>query len=236
MPAQTCSAYSPDVTLPGVGIPFTFARSYNSLDASQAVMGPGWTHTYNVFLTFAGNDVTIHAESGQQLKFTFTGGTYVGEPGIRDSLVHNGDTTYTLTRRDKVKYQFSSTGQLTSEKNLNNQGLTFSYTGSQLTQITDSVGRQISLGYTGGLLTSLSLPDGRSVGYSYTAGKLTGVTDIRGNPITYGYEGSNRLNQVTDQDSRVVAQVLYGADGRVSQFTDGRLNWGRTPAERGHRG
>src|SRR5262249_40859038 len=56
-----------DALLPGVGIPFTFVRSYNSLDTSQSVMGPGWTFSYNVFLTFpGGGDVVVHTEDGQQ--------------------------------------------------------------------------------------------------------------------------------------------------------------------------
>jgi RHS repeat-associated protein len=211
-----------DATLPGIGIPFQFTRSYNSLDTTQGPMGPGWTFSYNLFLSISGNDATLHTEDGQQVHFANQGGTYLPDRGVRDSLVANGDGTYTLTRLDQTKYQFNSSGKVTSTKNLNNQGPTFSYSGGNLTQITDSVGRVITLGYTSGLLTSLSLPDGRTVGYSYTSGRLTGVTDIRGNPITYAYDGSGRLNKITDQNGRAAEQVTYGSDGRVSQLTDGR--------------
>jgi RHS repeat-associated protein len=214
-----------DASLPGIGIPFSFTRAYNSLDTSQSVMGPGWTFSYNVFLTVDGsNNATLHAEDGQQVLFTYSGGTYTPDPGVRDTLVKNADDTYTLMRHDGVKYAFDVSGRITSEKDLNNQGLTFSYAGSQLTQITDSVGRSISLSYTGGLLTRLLLPDGRSVAYSYQGGLLWTVTDLRGNSINYRYDASSRLNTIIDQDNRTVAQVLYGADGRVSQFTDGRQN------------
>jgi YD repeat-containing protein len=219
-----------DASLPGIAVPFTFTRSYNSLNTTSGPMGLGWTFSYDVHLSTAWNgDVTLHAEDGQLVHFSDVSGTYVGDQGVRDLLVKNGGGTYTLTRHDRITYQFDSAGRVTSIENLDGEGLTFSYTSGALTGITDSSGRSITLGYTSGLLTSLSFPGGsgtRSVAYHYTGGLLTSVTDVRGNTITYGYDGSNRLNSIADQDwvsgQTHRTNLVYGSNGRVASLKDGR--------------
>ncbi|MCA1832813.1 MAG: DUF6531 domain-containing protein, partial [Actinobacteria bacterium] len=217
-----------DAALPGIGIPFTFSRSYNAQDtwapAGQSPMGPGWTFSYNVGLdlTGLGGDVTVRTEDGQQEHFANLGSAYAPDPGVHDTLVKNPDGTYTLTRRDQIKYVFNSSGQLTSVKDPNNQGLTLDQSSGRLGSVTDSVGRQITITYNGnGLISTLSLPDGRSVGYAYTNGRLTAVTDIRGDTIGYGYDAAGRLNGITDQNGHTTT-VVFGSDARVSTLTDAR--------------
>ena len=40
-----------DLAVPGKGLNFVFARSYNSQDSYSGPMGAGWTHSYNIYLT-----------------------------------------------------------------------------------------------------------------------------------------------------------------------------------------
>jgi RHS repeat-associated protein len=215
---------STDLQLAGIGLPFAFARSYNSADATVGPLGRGWTFDYNAFLDIAGSgDVTLHTGDGQQLGFTLqTDGSYLGDPGVRDALVQNTGGTYTLTRRDQATFDFDSSGELTSMSDRNGQGLTFAYTSGNLTSITDSAGRTITLTYTSGLLTNVALPDLRDVSYAYTGGLLTTFTDVRGNTVTYTYDTGSRLATITDQLNHTVVSNVYGTDGRVTQQTDGR--------------
>jgi len=212
-----------DATLPGIGVPFAFTRTYNSPDATSGPLGPGWTHALNASLTvLSSSNVQVRTEDGQQELFLLMpDATYAPAPGVRDALVKVG-STYTLTRHDQVVYAFDSTGRETSIKDRNNKGLTLAYSGGVLTSITDSVGRVITLTYTSGLLTGLSLPDGRSVSYGYTSGRLTSVTDMRNGVTSYTYDSGGRLATIVDQNNHTVVQNVYDtSSGRVIQQTDG---------------
>ncbi|MFI7065088.1 hypothetical protein ACIBL3_29130 [Kribbella sp. NPDC050124] len=79
-------------------------------------------------------------------------------------------------------------------------GLTFGYTGTLLTSVTDAAGRVVTLAYDSGssLLTSLTLLGGRSVSFAYTAGRLTAVTDTGGGVSSDGYDTGGWLTTVTD--------------------------------------
>lgn len=213
-----------DLRLPGIGVPFAFTRSYNSLDATSGPLGPGWTHSYAAGLTIKPNgDVVFRAEDGQQIEYTRQGdGSFVGAAGTLSTLtqVTGG---YELLRRDQVRYRFDTSGLLTSIRDRNGQGLSFAYTGGKLSTITDSVGREITLVYNAeGLLSQVALPDGRSVGYGYTGGQLTSVTDARNGVTNYTYEAHGWLKTIVDQNIHTVVTNTYGNDGRVIEQLDAR--------------
>ncbi|MEW6059526.1 MAG: DUF6531 domain-containing protein [Actinomycetota bacterium] len=214
-----------DASLPGIGVPFEFVRSYNSLDATSGPLGPGWTHAYNMTLSSQSGVVTIRQGDGKQ--FTFTrqnNGSYYGGPGVRSTLqaVEGG---YVLTSHSQIAYRFNTQGRLVSVKDRNGQGLTLSYdVQGKLSTILDGAGRTVTFAYTDGLLSSMALAGGRSVSYAYTDGRLTSVVDIAGGTTTYTFDAQGRLDSVTDPNNDTVVQNVYGPDGRVIQQTDGRGN------------
>lgn len=215
-----------DASLPGIDVPFRFARSYTSADTSSGELGVGWTDSYASSLAVQANgDVVLRAADGQQVRYTLQpDGSFVGAPGALATLTKLSDH-YELLRRDQQVDRYALQGRLLSERGRNGQGVTLAYDPNGLLQtVTDSAQRVISFTHTGGLLTKLSLPDGRSVSYGYTSGQLTSVTDLRGGITRYGYDGSGRLNAITDQDNHPIAQITYGADGRVTQELDGLSN------------
>jgi len=239
-----------DASMPNIGTPFAFVRSYNSADTTPAQspspggtnedqpipISQGWTSSYNIYLRQADpqGDLVLHAGDGQQVVFPKqSDGTFLGGSGVRDALVKNGDGTYTVTRQDLVKYQFDANGNVISEKDRNGEGLTFSYTSGHVTSISGNGAWTVTPGYTNGQLTSLSLPLSRSVGYSYdTSGRLHVVTDLRSQTTTYDYTTTsdgggipNLLKTITDQRHNVVTTTVYGADGRVTQQQDARQQW-----------
>jgi RHS repeat-associated protein len=219
-----------DLRLPGIGVPFSWRRSYDSLNATVGRLGPGWTESYATSLLVQGNgDVLLHGDEGQQVAYTKQGdGSFLGAPGSRSvlSTVAGG---YQLVRKDQVVYLFDVSGRLLSMKDRNNQGVTLSYSGSELQTITDSVGRQISVTYENGLLDRVTLPDGRYVEYGYLNGRLSSVRDARGNTTQYTYDAGGRLKTVVDQNGHTVVDNTYGADGRVTQQTSphgtGAFTW-----------
>ena len=212
-----------DLALPGIGLPFAFARSFNSLDTSAGALGHGWTHSYSASLTVKANgDVTLHGEDGQRVEYTKQpDGSFVGAPGARSTLVEVTGG-YELTRHDQVRYAFASSGRLESMRERNGQGLTFAYAGGLLSTITDSVGRAISLSYNGSnRLTSVALPDERHVDYGYTGdGHLGSVTDVRGGTTVYTYESHGFLKTAVDPNQHTVFTNTYSNAGRVTQQLD----------------
>jgi RHS repeat-associated protein len=189
-----------DVTLPGAGVTLDVARSYNSADPSSGPFGTGWTHAYQTSLATAQNgDVTLRAGSGQQVVFhPQPGGGYAGDPGVRATLVHNADGTFTVTSRSQEVLTFDASGRLTAQQDRSGTGLAFAYSGGVLSTVTDAAGRVTTFAYSGGLVSSVTLADGRHADYGYTSGRLTSVTDLRGKTTTYAYDAGGRLASATD--------------------------------------
>ena len=49
-----------------------------------------------------------------ETSYTLSGGSYVAPAGVFDTLVHNGDGTWTLTQKMGTKYNFRADGTLGS--------------------------------------------------------------------------------------------------------------------------
>jgi RHS repeat-associated protein len=214
-----------DLTLAGVGVPFSFERSYNSGDPTGGPLGPGWTHSLNASLAVQPNgDVLARSGEGQQLLFSHNSdGSFTPSIGGRSSLaVVTGG--YELITHDQLHFRFNAQGQLTGERDRNGQGLSLTYNpDGTLAAVLDSVGRTVSFAYTSGLLSQVSLPDGRHVSYGYDNGRLATVTDARGGTTSYTYDGGGRLATILDQNNHTVIQNTY-AGGRVIEQRDARGN------------
>ena len=214
-----------DISMPEIGTPFEITCSYNSADSRSGAFGQGWTFNYGAQLLFQGNgDIVARAGDGQQLYFRAgANGTYLGDPGARATLTTSG-SGYALVTRDQTHYAFDSAGKLTSYKDRNNEGPSFTYDANgHLSSITDSSGRLITVTTdpTSGDITSITLPDNRHVDYHYTSGLLTSVTDMRGGTTAYTYDANNRLATAVDQNNRTAFTNTYDAtSGRVTQQVD----------------
>ncbi len=212
-----------DLSLPGSGVPFTFTRSYNSLDLGKADLGQGWAHTLSAVLSIRANgDVTLRGEDGQKIDYARQqDGSFVGAPGALSKLeaVTEG---YDLTRTDQVKYHFDAQGRLMSMVDRNGQGLTLAYGGDgKLETVTDAAERTITFAHdANGLLTSITVPSVGTVSYGYTNARLTSYTDLRGKIWTYAYDSHGFLASETDPLSHRQFQNTYGDDGRVTQQLD----------------
>jgi RHS repeat-associated protein len=212
-----------DVAVPGRGVSLSFTRYYNSGSLASRSLGLGWTHSYDSYLTFSGSDVTVFYPQGHAVKFTFSGGVYTPRAGIYDSLVKNGDNTYTLTNVGAVKFNFSPTGQLTSIVDRNNNTTTVAYDANgRLSAVTDPGGRSLTFttDSSTGRISQITDPLSRHVGFTYDAnGDLTQVTDVKSGTTTYAYS-AHRMTSLTDSNNHVAAQNVYDTASRVAEQTD----------------
>ena len=209
-----------DASLTGIGVPFSFVRSYTSANTYSGPLGPGWTDSMNVFLSGSTqSDVTLYSEDGQQTTFTGAGnGTYSSPPGTRSVLTDASGGGWLLVRQNQDHLVFNAAGQLTAETDRNGIGLSLSYnTSGQLASVTDYAGRTVTFSYnSSGLLAQMNFPPGRSVTYGYnTAGDLNSVTDAAGGVTKYTYNTAGLLTTVTDQNAHQVVANTYNSAGRV---------------------
>ena len=215
-----------DISIPGRGLPFGFTRTYNSANASSnGPLGYGWSIGYGATLSPPGGgaSVTVTLDSGSTVPFTQQGSTYVPAASREiATLVHNGDGSWTLTLQAQEHITFNTTGQETSESDLNGYATSLSYTGSLLTQIKDAATRTLTLSYTGGLLTKVNDDQtGRFVSYAYNDGNgnLTDVTDVNGGNWHYGYDGNHLLTTFRDARSNTTTNH-YNAQNQVDWQKD----------------
>lgn len=196
-----------DLALPSRGPAAAVTRTYNSLDTSSGPFGPGWSSSMAARLTVDGSgNATFVTDGGAQYVFLAgSGGAFTPPIGSTASL-HTISGGYEATSRDGLRYRFSTSGQLTSKLDRNGNTISYAYTGSDVTSMTDPVGRTVAFTYDAShRVTSITDPIGRSVGYAYDAnGRLATVTDLRGGTTHYTYDAGGRLATIVDQNGHTI--------------------------------
>jgi len=222
-----------DFSIPGHGVPLDFSRTYSSSQASvDGPLGFGWTDTYHMSLaTGASGDVTVSQEDGSAVTFAANGaGGFTAAPRVLATLTQNADGSFTFIRdRGQTQYNFSPTGQLTSEVDRNGYVTQLSYNASgQLTTVTDPAGRQLTFTYSGSHIATVTDPMGRIWSYSYDgSGNLTKATDPMGRAWSFSYDPTHQLLTMTDPRGGVTTNV-YNGSGQVTSQTDpvgGTTTW-----------
>ncbi|WP_164991882.1 DUF6531 domain-containing protein [Streptomyces sp. N1] len=213
-----------DGTVSAPGVPFTLRRTYASDNTSAGLLGKGWTSAYDARLIVTDAKVTYVADNGSRvvyIKDTVTGSYTASSLGVTANLTGSAADGFKLSTGKHGKLTFDGGGKLTSWKDQAGIGLSFAYTGGDLSSITDGAGNTIGITVdpTSHLLTNVDLPGNRSVAYGYTSGQLTSVKGTDGGTVTYGYE-AGRLASITDAAGRLVMQTSYDGSGRVTQQTD----------------
>src|SRR5439155_4311667 len=118
--------------------------------------GRGWRFNYQISLSVSGGIATITQENGSQATFTQSGSTWSSSAPRFIATLQNNGSTWTFVRFNRDTYTFNSSGQLTSETDLNGYTTTLTYSGGNLTTITDPATRTLSLGWTGSQITSVT--------------------------------------------------------------------------------
>jgi RHS repeat-associated protein len=210
-----------DAALHSLGVPFTFTRYYSSDNTASGPLGPGWSDSLSASLTPEGSTVLLTSENGQQATFTEQAdGSYTASAGVY-SCLEKTSTGWTLTRKDRSKLKFDTTGRLLSITDGNGMGLKLAYNASgQPESVKDSAGRSVTFTYNEGLLSSIILPLSRTIHYTYSSGRLASVTGAAGNVTTYTYNTSGMLETIKDADGHTVVQNTYNEGGQVTAQTN----------------
>ncbi len=209
-----------DLFIPGRGLPLTITRSYNSMDSNSGPFGSSWTFNYNINLaiTAGSGNVIVTREDGRTDTFNINpDGSYSPPLGVYDTLAKNPDGTYTLHKKDQVKYSFTSQGKLNSITDKNGNQINLVYSGNYLTNVTDASGRELNFAYDGaGRITAITDPIGRVWSYAYDdKGNLVQYTNPLGGQFNYTYNEKHWMTSITDPRGNHIMTNTYDADGRV---------------------
>ena len=106
---------------------------------------------------------------------------------IRDRI-KNADSTYSYETVHKAKLNFNSAGKIATYVHPSGAQASFTYSGNDLTQVQNSLGRTLTFTNTSGRITQVS--DGtRNVKYAYDAsGNLATFTDALAKNTTFQYD------------------------------------------------
>jgi RHS repeat-associated protein len=218
-----------DLKVPAPGPDVVIERWFNAQSAYLGPFGQGWTYAYDMRLSFVDdannllfNGVQVAYPDGHLANFAATAeGGYTPPPGALDTLAKDADG-YTLTLHDQTRYHFNADGRLVSITSEDGNTVTLTYTGTDLTGITDAAGRAITLTCVDGRISQIDVPGYGALKYTYTGDRLTGVTDTQGGSTSYQYDKQGYITSITSPDTRpFLHQQQYDENGRVTHQVGG---------------
>ena len=236
-----------DISIPTLGKPLSFERAYNGLTTLTSTLvyskplGYGWTHSYDVNLTFPTTDtIAFKARHGSQMEFLDTDGdgTFTPRPGVWATITQTGVLTtavYTITAGNQETFVFTDTGKIINHIDPQGNETSFSYTdGITLTRVTGPSGqRYLDFDYDNqGRVITVTDHTSRTIEYGYDSDdNLTVMTDTRGLTWTYIYTSPSPhtidphlLHEIIDPDGRIVEKTFFDSEGRAIRQEDGLGN------------
>jgi RHS repeat-associated protein len=203
-----------DLQVPVKGATLAFARTNKSLRARQSgPVGNGWRHNYQTALSFPdASTVTVVYPDACMCNFILVGSgataEFMAPIAVDDKLKKQPDGSYTLKEKSGTTFHYTSAGLLSGISDRYGNQTAISYSGSLVTDITDSSGRSIHLVYSGPYIVEAQARTNgvtqESVTYTYNAGgDLTSSTDANGHVTSYSYNAAHQL--VSVRQPRAVA-------------------------------
>jgi YD repeat-containing protein len=237
-----------DLALRTTAFGINVSRYYDSSRAVDGPMGVGWTTSLSpriYYATFAATPTTLEHKAyvimphGSLWEFTRTAsGSFTPPVGRRDTLVLNGDGTYTLSVQSSGPVlRFNATGGMTSMTDEFGNAILYTYDANgRIQRVADGAGSGRYADVTwnaAGRIESVTDSAGRTVRYGYdAAGKLMTVADAvtpsgeQSRYYTYeqGRFGAPQLARIEDRWHRLISRIVWDASGRVLSYTEGEYN------------
>lgn len=201
-----------DLRIPGIGMPFVFSRTYNSLNCgTDGPLGHGWTHSFQARLIDDGTRVFVFWPDGHADYYVREGSNMTEadparakNPGCYDTLYYsepNSDKIYTITRKDQTQYIFKI-----PESSFDPLSPKAPFDVAQFRTIIDKNGKSISLTYDlgSGNLTKITDTANRAVTFTYYdaseghLGHIKSINDPAGRTLTFVYDSIDNLIMATD--------------------------------------
>jgi RHS repeat-associated protein len=191
-----------------------------------AALGQAWLGEQMV-----NNTVIVQHGLNGQVFVKLPDGTYNPPPGNPARLTKEVDGSFVYELPDRTRLVFNPPGIADGANKLATYTLKsglqakYTYSGSDLIKVENSVGRELNLVMVGGKLTSVNDGNGRSVGYAPDgAGNLSTFTDAQQKVTTYAYDIPGRMTKVfyPSRPNDPFLTNVYDSLGRVKDQTNAR--------------
>lgn len=219
-----------DFSMPGIGLPLTIGRTYNSQFGGMTDAGQGWVMDSGADVAldvFTDGSLGYSAPGGYAVGFTKNAdGSFTTPPGIDATMAENSDGSYTLTdNASGLRQNFTSAGLLTSLVDRSGNTITFNSAWSGVLQsITDTQGRTTSISYDPNTnqISQITDPAGRTSSYTYDSftSELLTATDPAGKVTQFTYSSTYPypLTQITDPNGNSTT-FAYDTTGRLTSLS-----------------
>ncbi|MEI7850958.1 MAG: RHS repeat-associated core domain-containing protein [Kiritimatiellales bacterium] len=199
--------------VPCPGIPLELELIYQSVTTQpEGLLGKGWLHSYEWFLSSADNNATLYTGTGNKYVFKKDGGSYLS-PEINNWKLDEISGGYRVTLPGGRLYFFDAVGRLKTIQDAWGNVVTCSYDANHcLDAVIHSNGRRINFNniwnvYTNGnsslgawRVNTISVPNGASLSFSYnSAGQISKIIEQVGGVIStsrYQYGNGYLTNKV----------------------------------------
>jgi YD repeat-containing protein len=179
-------------------------KAYVVVNDTTQGLGYGWSiASVDRLVADGSNGMMWVYGSGGSRYFSGAGPTYTSPANDFGTLVKNVDGTFTYTAVNQVKWNFSTSGQLTS--------------------IVDPHSLSESFSYSGNLLSTVTMPDGGVTTFTYSSNLLTKITEPGNRVVTVTIDGSNNLTSLTLPDGSL-RTLTYDGNHRLTNEKFGPLN------------
>lgn len=144
-----------DLTIPGVGLDFSWVRTYRSRTGRTTPMGHRWDHSYNLFVEQDAAGIAVNDGTGRRdVYFAGTNGIFTRDEFFNEGSLSND--SFTLTFPDTGKWLFhafdgsAQAGKISRIEDRNGNALRFEYDDTgHLVRVIDTLDRTITIGYAG---------------------------------------------------------------------------------------
>lgn len=217
-----------DISLPGIKTTVSLQRKYFSNSPYESIFGLGWHHSFDMNVDFSNAfDWAVQYPDGHNEHYTpYPGGeTRTLYPGNFDTLNYTSSagipTSFTLIRKDGIRWNFNSEGQIISIVDLDGNQTTFSYSSGRLMTVTLPGGRYLQFTYNAfNKVATVGDNIGRTVYYYYDAtGHQLDSTRIANSTTSFRY-GASGMTEIYDPRGNRIIQNVYDGQGKVLQQFD----------------
>lgn len=225
-----------DAQVASAGPALAVQRTYNSGETAVGAFGLGWSSVLDATVTADGSgNLTFRLPDGRREVHPLVGGVYRTQPGYWSTAAVDPNGGWTLLEKDGTLWRFRPSGRLSAVVDRNGRSLALiddANTGrpTELRARGYAVQRSLTLSWTGNQVSSVSDGVNLAWNYAYTGTLLSKVCDPRNNNTatglctTYSYDAANRITAVTKPKGNKDVEVGYYADGTVQWRKDGMGN------------
>ena len=205
--------------------PVEFKMFYNSMEKQEGILGRGWVHNYEIYITKEDQRAMLHWSDGKEETFIrMEDGTYLHFIGKHDVLSETEEGMLYETTLG-AKYYFDKKGRNIKIEDRGGKYLEMTYDeAGRLKNVKSLSGETLFYKYNEeNLLISVSDSEGREISLSYENGYLTQVRDEENHTFQYRYDTEGNLEVITNGRNIASIRNEYDDKGRVTKqsYPDG---------------